>query len=144
MPHNQGGKAGQTRETRSRSISNIVASHVSHVTSHFETMETLKRSSPTSNHLKPLAPITWPCFIASCEATPDQHVFWREWWQHMLQYRIGNIKSLWQVVEEVWKVADARHENVSSDNSSTSRTTEVPHVIWRGLMRDRRQKIIAI
>ena len=52
------------------------------------------------------ATITWPGFIASCEAEPDSREAWSSWWTSMLDYRIGNINDLWTVGKEAWSSRD--------------------------------------
>lgn len=52
------------------------------------------------------ATITWPGFIASCEAMPDERSVWYTWWMGMLDYRIGNINDLWSVVQQAWELRD--------------------------------------
>jgi arginine metabolism regulation protein II len=89
------------------------------------TIEDLKTS-----HGGPLtASIMWPGFVAACEATPSQRGGWQVWWQHMLTYCIGNIATLWQVVQDVWKARDAGD-------------LETPG--WIGVLRANKQRILAI
>ncbi|KIX03150.1 uncharacterized protein Z518_06701 [Rhinocladiella mackenziei CBS 650.93] len=77
------------------------------------------------------ATITWPGFIASCEAKrgPQRDV-WYRWWNGMLKYRIGNIAQLWNVVQEAWALRD--EEGV----------TEVP--AWMPVLRRSGKRILAV
>jgi arginine metabolism regulation protein II len=36
------------------------------------------------------APITWPAFIASCEAVDQDRQDWDKWWSRVQRYRMGN------------------------------------------------------
>ena len=83
-----------------------------------------------TSHGGPLtASIMWPGFVAACEATFAQREGWRAWWQHMLTYCIGNIATLWLVVQDVWRARDAGD-------------FETPG--WIGVLRTKQQKILAI
>lgn len=78
---------------------------ISCVASCLQRIEMIKRDNP-GVFRKPMAPILWPGFIASCEAEPGDRGLWLEWWQGMLSYRIGNIQPLWNAVQEAWKSKD--------------------------------------
>ncbi|TVY25774.1 Arginine metabolism regulation protein II [Lachnellula hyalina] len=102
-----------------------MASYVDTVVSHLIQIEDLKAS-----HELPLtASIMWPGFVAACEARPEQHAEWRAYWQRMLEYRIGNIATLWRVVQDVW---EARRKG----------SLETPG--WIGVLRTSEQRILAI
>lgn len=53
------------------------------------------------------ATIMWPGFVASCEARQDHRDLWRRWWSDMASYGIGNIESLWNIVQESWLLRDS-------------------------------------
>lgn len=79
---------------------------------------------------KVTASLTWPGFIASCEADANSRDPWYEWWHSMLsKYRIGNIAQLWQVVKESWSLRD-------------SGIREVP--AWVPVLRRTGQRILAV
>ncbi|TVY47852.1 Arginine metabolism regulation protein II [Lachnellula occidentalis] len=102
-----------------------MAVYVNTVVSQLIQIEDLKAS-----HELPLtAPIMWPGFVAACEAQPEQHAEWRAYWQRMLEYRIGNIATLWRVVQDVW---EARRKGA----------LETPG--WIGVLRTSEQRILAI
>jgi arginine metabolism regulation protein II len=69
--------------------------------------ESLKRANGARYHWKSMAPVVWPGFIASCEASFKDRVLWRSWWTSVQKYRIGSITRLWVVVREVWDARDA-------------------------------------
>ncbi|KAH6955952.1 fungal-specific transcription factor domain-containing protein, partial [Ilyonectria sp. MPI-CAGE-AT-0026] len=49
-----------------------------------------------------MAPITWPGFIASCEAIGPQRDLLRNWWERIEKYHIGNIARQWDIVQQLW------------------------------------------
>ncbi|KAH8879203.1 hypothetical protein GQ53DRAFT_586424, partial [Thozetella sp. PMI_491] len=51
-----------------------------------------------------MAPITWPAFIASCQAMNRGR--WREWWERVQHYGIANIKRQWEIVQHIWRKRD--------------------------------------
>lgn len=51
------------------------------------------------------APISWPAFVASCEAADRQP--WVEWWVRIQRYRVGNFARQWKVIQNIWAVMDA-------------------------------------
>ncbi|KAJ4518996.1 hypothetical protein HRR83_003698 [Exophiala dermatitidis] len=77
------------------------------------------------------ATITWPGFIASCEAGRGRpREVWYRWWEGMIKYRIGNIAHLWKIVQEAWRLKD-------EDGS-----TEVP--AWMPVLRRSGKRILAV
>ncbi|KAJ5767014.1 uncharacterized protein N7511_004630 [Penicillium nucicola] len=54
---------------------------------------------------KRAAPMSWPAFIAACEAT--DRVPWVEWWERIQGYSMGNFKRQWKVILEIWAIMDA-------------------------------------
>ncbi|CAG8277665.1 unnamed protein product [Penicillium nalgiovense] len=51
---------------------------------------------------KRAAPMSWPAFIAACEATDRQP--WVEWWERVQGYSMGNFKRQWKVIQEIWSI----------------------------------------
>jgi arginine metabolism regulation protein II len=70
--------------------------------------ENLKEDCMGAN--KRTAPMSWPAFIASCEATDRQP--WVEWWTRAQGYGIGNFRRQWQIIQQVWAILDV-DENVT-------------------------------
>jgi arginine metabolism regulation protein II len=60
---------------------------------------------------KRTAPMSWPAFIASCEASDRQP--WVEWWTRIQEYKIGNFRRQWMVVQELWDIMD-KDDNVNN------------------------------
>ncbi|KAH7142818.1 fungal-specific transcription factor domain-containing protein [Dactylonectria estremocensis] len=58
-----------------------------------------------------MAPITWPAFIASCEAVGPQRDSFRRWWERIEKYNIGNITRQWDIVQKLWKRDDQMQNN---------------------------------
>lgn len=50
------------------------------------------------------APMSWPAFIAACEATDRQP--WRDWWTRVQAYNMGNFDRQWKIVQELWDIVD--------------------------------------
>lgn len=103
------------------------------------------------------ASIMWPAFIAACEADDDEddeddddvdgererasegegeaervgnRDLWRTYWSRMLEYRIGNIACLWDVVRETWRAKDA------------DEATESP--AWMPVLRRTGRRVLAV
>lgn len=53
---------------------------------------------------KRLAPMSWPAFIAACEAS--HRAPWVEWWTRVQDYWLGNFQRQWMVVQELWDIMD--------------------------------------
>ncbi|KAJ5529138.1 hypothetical protein N7527_002531 [Penicillium freii] len=60
---------------------------------------------------KRAAPMSWPAFIAACEATDRQP--WVAWWERVQGYSMGNFKRQWKVIQEIWNIMNS-DENVVS------------------------------
>ncbi|KAJ5356297.1 Amino acid/polyamine transporter I [Penicillium concentricum] len=58
---------------------------------------------------KRAAPMSWPAFIAACEANDRQP--WVEWWERVQGYSMGNFKRQWKVIQEIWSIMNL-DENV--------------------------------
>lgn len=52
------------------------------------------------------APITWPAFIASCEAINEERQHWDRWWSRVQNYRMGNYYRQHCTVRGVWAELD--------------------------------------
>lgn len=72
------------------------------------TLNTIEQQKQCSGmHHAKTASIAWPGFVAACEARPGQRDQWSRWWTSMESYGIGNIKTLWEVVQKAWDVRDS-------------------------------------
>lgn len=60
---------------------------------------------------KRAAPMSWPAFIAACEAA--DRLPWVGWWNRVQGYRVGNFTKQWRVIQRLWEIMDT-HENVTS------------------------------
>lgn len=110
-----------------------LAQHVQSVADSLNCIERIKADlcfrNATETCNKMTASLTWPGFIASCEAESDNRSPWYDWWQSMLNYRIGNIARLWEIVQESWTLRD-------------SGVQEVP--AWVPVLRRTGQRILAV
>jgi hypothetical protein len=52
------------------------------------------------------APLTWPAFIASCEAIGEYRQRWNEWWVRVEKYRLKSFSKQHSIVQQVWKKLD--------------------------------------
>ena len=52
------------------------------------------------------APITWPAFIASCEAVTEERRLWDKWWSRVQNYRMGNYHRQQCTVRRIWAEID--------------------------------------
>lgn len=53
------------------------------------------------------APITWPAFIASCEAVNEERRNWDRWWSRVQKYRMGNYYRQQCTVRDIWAKLDS-------------------------------------
>jgi arginine metabolism regulation protein II len=53
--------------------------------------------------IKAGAPLSWPAFIAACEAPPALRGRWTHYWQTLLKHQIGTQQAAWEIVQEVWR-----------------------------------------
>lgn len=118
---------------------------VLHVTSCLQRIEIIKRDNP-GVFQKPMAPILWPGFIASCEAEPRDRELWLEWWGGMLRYRIGNIQPLWNTVQAAWRTRDedSLGLNRSDRGNGNDQDCAIDLPLWRGLLQDEQAMIFAL
>ncbi|KAL1887908.1 arginine metabolism regulation protein II [Sporothrix stenoceras] len=63
-----------------------------------------------SDGMKRSAPMSWPAFIAACEAAPADRPLWVAWWERVNGYRIGNFARQWQIIQDVWQLQDRTEE----------------------------------
>lgn len=102
---------------------------IDRVANHLTAIEEIKARAGYDSNIA--ATITWPGFIASCEAARGQsRDVWYRWWASMLKYRIGNMAQLWEIVQEAWALRD--NEGV----------TEVP--AWMPVLRRSGKRILAV
>ncbi|KAH8655496.1 fungal-specific transcription factor domain-containing protein [Xylariales sp. PMI_506] len=80
-----------------------LAEEVDRVAEHMHAVEDVKSHSKVG-HMKKMAPITWPAFIASCEATRREP--WERWWKRVQHYGIANIQIQWRMVQQIWDERD--------------------------------------
>ena len=93
-------------------------------------IEYIKATHMANVDAKVTASVTWPGFIASCEAeSGHSREMWCQWWETMLQYQIGNIAHLWVIVKDAWALRDAG-------------CREVP--AWMAVLRRTGRRIIAV
>ncbi|KAF4946233.1 hypothetical protein FSARC_14246 [Fusarium sarcochroum] len=81
------------------------------VMEHLRAAEDVKSSPGTMHSRESLAPITWPAFVASCIALNDRRDVWREWWEQMMSYNIGNINKQWEIVQQIWETLDQAEQH---------------------------------
>lgn len=58
------------------------------------------------------APITWPAFVASCEAVGEERQAWDGWWRRVQGYGMRNYGQQYATVCRIWERMD---ENESGD-----------------------------
>lgn len=58
------------------------------------------------------APITWPAFVASCEAVGEERQAWDGWWRRVQGYGMRNYGQQYATVCRIWERMD---ENESED-----------------------------
>lgn len=92
------------------------------VIDHMEAVEDLKAASHSENIAR-MAPITWPMFVASCDASGSMAALCRAWWERIQYYGIANISTQWHVVQQVW----ARKEQTKSCDSGPPDWLHVVH-----------------
>ncbi|CAG8204163.1 unnamed protein product [Penicillium olsonii] len=52
------------------------------------------------------APITWPAFVASCEATGEYRMLWDNWWKRVERYQMKNFAKQRMILQLVWAELD--------------------------------------
>ncbi|KAK4947610.1 hypothetical protein LTR10_013556 [Elasticomyces elasticus] len=91
------------------------------------------------------ASISWPAFVAACEAPPELRPRWAEYWECLINYRIGNLTVVWGTVKDVWKSTDqgSNADDFQSppNNAETFQLTEPK---WSKVLREANFSILAI
>jgi len=87
------------------------------------------------------APLSWPAFVAACEAPLHLRERWTSYWQSLLRHGLGTQQAAWQVVQEVWKSKDAEFDGeamVVDDGRILARfdAFDVIEPSWAGVIRD--------
>lgn len=82
---------------------------IEHVAELMLAVEDIKARSQCKT-TKMMAPITWPMFIASCDAVSSNRNLCRKWWEMMRHYGIANIGRQWDAVQKIWKRMDEMEE----------------------------------
>ncbi|KAL0934575.1 uncharacterized protein CTRU02_211374 [Colletotrichum truncatum] len=85
---------------------------IAKIAEHMHAVEDIKERS-ASNAAKRMAPIMWPAFVASCEAT--FHDTWTLWWQRVQSYHIANYQRLWEVIQQIWQKQEIMSQPAASD-----------------------------
>ncbi|KIW42627.1 uncharacterized protein PV06_06158 [Exophiala oligosperma] len=88
------------------------------------------------------APISWPAFVASCEAVGDQRRRWKKWWARVQSYRVGNYATQRDVVYKIWDALDAKANegpNEHDDGSTQPKTMD-----WRRALYEMGVRIIPV
>ncbi|KAI6804130.1 hypothetical protein KC361_g339 [Hortaea werneckii] len=57
------------------------------------------------------APITWPAFIASCEAVGDFRWLWCAWWERVRIYHMLSYTEQFRAITKVWSAIDEDGSN---------------------------------
>lgn len=52
------------------------------------------------------APISWPAYIASCEAVGKQREEWKKWWARVQTYRLKSFSKQYDTIQQVWERLD--------------------------------------
>ena len=65
----------------------------------------------SSNASDQPAPITWPAFIASCEAVGEFRMEWDRWWDRLQTYHMKNFSKQQSIVHRVWAELDRSSNN---------------------------------
>lgn len=58
------------------------------------------------------APLAWPAFIASCEATGEYRQRWSEWWARVERYRLKSFSKQHSIVQRIWEGLDKSHDTI--------------------------------
>lgn len=95
-----------------RTHSTDLAHEVLRVAEHMQAVEEVKVQSHR-NIEGILAPITWPAFVASCEAIDGARETWREWWEGAEHYKIANLRNQWNIIQRIWNAMDQMGETGS-------------------------------
>lgn len=86
-----------------------VRKEIQDIIEHLDAAEDVKSRSK-SRRVRIMAPITWPMFIASCDAIGPQRDSCKSWWHRVDHYGITNISRQLDTVQQIWEKVDA-HRN---------------------------------
>jgi arginine metabolism regulation protein II len=94
--------------------------------------------SPSS---KAGAPLSWPAFIAACEAPPALRGRWTQYWQTLLKHQIGTQQAAWEIVQEVWRKKEIEElggceMGYEAPVLATLETCQVVEPAWISVIRD--------
>ncbi|RMY74935.1 hypothetical protein D0864_09921 [Hortaea werneckii] len=64
-----------------------------------------------SNAIARPAPITWPAFIASCEAVGEFRQLWSAWWERVKVYHMLSYTEQFNAIIRVWSAANEDDSN---------------------------------
>ena len=53
------------------------------------------------------APVTWPAFVASCEAIDLDRDAWAKWWDRTQHYRMSNYVKQKSIIDSIWARLDS-------------------------------------
>ncbi|KIW64181.1 hypothetical protein PV04_09134 [Phialophora macrospora] len=91
------------------------------------------------------ASLSWPAFVAACEAPPTAWQRWTRYWQTLLSNQIGTQQAAWEIVQEVWRRKDKACTQVSKTPTlARLGTTHVIEPSWASVIRDNGIAIIAM
>ncbi|KAM0290829.1 hypothetical protein ACHAO9_004752 [Fusarium lateritium] len=79
---------------------------VNNVGEYMNSAEDLKAASKNPWQERSMAPITWPAFVASCNALKDRRGIWERWWTRVLCYNLGNMSKQRDLVQKIWGILD--------------------------------------
>ncbi|KAL2701581.1 hypothetical protein AAEP93_005879 [Penicillium crustosum] len=88
-----------------------VREEVQDIIEHLDAAEHVKSRSK-SRRVRIMAPITWPMFIASCDAIGAQRDSCKSWWHRVDHYGITNISRQWDIVQRIWEKVDANRNEL--------------------------------
>lgn len=99
---------------------------IERVAKHMHAIEDAKASSCAD--IANRTPMTWPAFVASCEAT--ERDTWRRWWERVQCYGIANYRRQWDIVQQIWEASD--------------RELFGPSVDWTNIVRDANIQVLLL
>ncbi|KIV83894.1 hypothetical protein, variant 3 [Exophiala sideris] len=91
------------------------------------------------------ASISWPAFVAACEAPPELRPRWAEYWECLINYRIGNLTVVWSIVKDVWKSTDqGSNANGFQSPPNNAESFQLTEPKWSKVLREANFSILAI
>jgi arginine metabolism regulation protein II len=91
-----------------------LADEIARVACHLHAVENVKAQSSADIRNR-AAPMTWPAFVASCDAAKLERDTWRQWWERVQCYGIANYRRQWDVVQQIWDARDLAESETSAD-----------------------------